>query len=74
MDQNQVIDQLIAEVTALRIRVTQLEVEQTATASVARAAATEDTTPPSGAGTTTLVKGDRIRIRNTVRKRPNSQR
>ena len=67
MDQNQTIEHLTAELTALRIRVTQLEVEQAATASATRVATTEGESA-TRATAAAIKKGDRVRIKNTLRK------
>ena len=67
MNNDQAIKDLVTELTALRIRVTQLEVELTATASATRAAATE--VEIAAKATAAIIKvGDRVRIRNTLKK------
>ena len=60
MDKN--IDDLAAQIQALQIRVTQLEVEKQANASASPAAATSTTVH------TGFRRGDRIRIRNALKK------
>ena len=69
-DDKEVIKHLVIELTALRIRVTQLEVELTATASTTRAAAAEAESVEKA--TAAVIKvGDRVRIKNTLRKPAN---